>query len=90
MAEFAFYEFFCGGGMARAGLGPRWRCAFANDFDGEKAKTYVANWGAAELRVADVATLEAHDLPDRADLAWEQRWGIDKLPRRIVGHQLPH
>jgi DNA (cytosine-5)-methyltransferase 1 len=70
MAEFTFYEFFCGGGMARAGLGPRWRCAFANDFDREKAKTYIANWGAAELKVADVTTLEARDLPGRADLAW--------------------
>ena len=70
MAAFTFYEFFCGGGMARAGLGLRWRCAFANDFNREKAKTYVANWGAAELKVADVTTLEARDLPGRADLAW--------------------
>ena len=38
MAEFTFYEFFCGGGMARAGLGPRWRCAFANDFDRAKGE----------------------------------------------------
>jgi DNA (cytosine-5)-methyltransferase 1 len=28
-----FYEFFCGGGMARAGLGEAWRCLFANDID---------------------------------------------------------
>jgi len=28
-----FYEFFAGGGMVRAGLGLRWRCLFANDFD---------------------------------------------------------
>jgi hypothetical protein len=26
-----YYEFFAGGGMARAGLGPGWRCLFAND-----------------------------------------------------------
>jgi DNA (cytosine-5)-methyltransferase 1 len=26
-----FYEFFAGGGMARAGLGEAWECVFAND-----------------------------------------------------------
>ncbi len=31
-----FYEFFAGGGMARAGLGPDWHCLFANDFDPKK------------------------------------------------------
>lgn len=50
-----FYEFFCGGGMARAGLGDAWRCQFANDFDPRKARAYADNWGAAELRLADVA-----------------------------------
>ena len=28
-----FLEFFCGGGMARVGLGDGWRCLFANDID---------------------------------------------------------
>ena len=65
-----FYEFFCGGGMARAGLGEAWRCLFANDFDARKARAYADNWGAAELRLADVATLGPADLPGRADLAW--------------------
>ena len=65
-----FYEFFCGGGMARAGLGDAWRCLFANDFDPRKARAYADNWGAAELRLADVATLRPADLPGRADLAW--------------------
>ena len=32
-----FYEFFAGGGMARAGLGQDWQCLFANDFDARKA-----------------------------------------------------
>jgi DNA (cytosine-5)-methyltransferase 1 len=32
-APFSFYEFFAGGGMARLGLGPRWTCGFANDFE---------------------------------------------------------
>ena len=65
-----FYEFFCGGGMARAGLEPAWRCLFANDFDARKAAAYAANWGNEGLRVADVAALGADDLPGRADLAW--------------------
>ena len=65
-----FYEFFAGGGMARAGLGAEWRCLFANDFDGKKAASYTANWGAEHLLVCDVATLTAADLPGRADLAW--------------------
>lgn len=40
-----FYEFFAGGGMARAGLGQDWKCLFANDFDPKKAASYAANWG---------------------------------------------
>jgi DNA (cytosine-5)-methyltransferase 1 len=65
-----FFEFFAGGGMARAGLGPRWRCAFANEIDQKKAAVYAANWGAVELRVGDVAELISVDLPGAADLAW--------------------
>jgi DNA (cytosine-5)-methyltransferase 1 len=65
-----FYEFFCGGGMARAGFGDAWRCLFANDFEPRKARAYADNWGAAELRLADVATLGPADLPGCADLAW--------------------
>ncbi|MEF2278536.1 DNA (cytosine-5-)-methyltransferase [Deinococcus sp. YIM 134068] len=68
MAE--FYEFFAGGGMARAGLGADWTCVFANDFDPRKADVYRANWGEEHLRVADVATLTTADLPGHADLAW--------------------
>ena len=56
--------------MARAGLGDAWRCLFANDLDPRKARAYADNWGAAELRPADVATLRPVDLPGRADLAW--------------------
>ena len=66
----AFYEFFAGGGMARAGLGAGWRCAFANDFDPKKGAAYAANWGDVGLRVGDVGALTAVDLPGRADLAW--------------------
>ncbi|MDB5483942.1 MAG: (cytosine-5-)-methyltransferase [Caulobacteraceae bacterium] len=67
----AFYEFFAGAGMARAGLGPGWTCLFANDFDAKKGAAYEANWGSGgELRVADIRDLTAADLPGRADLAW--------------------
>jgi DNA (cytosine-5)-methyltransferase 1 len=65
-----FYEFFAGGGMVRAGLGPGWQCLFANDFDPKKAASYATNWGDDHLRVADVATLTTTDLPGAADLAW--------------------
>jgi DNA (cytosine-5)-methyltransferase 1 len=65
-----FYEFFAGGGMARAGLGDGWRCAFANDFDPKKATSYKANWGDAELKVGDIHALRLSDLPGQADLAW--------------------
>ena len=76
MPERTFLEFFAGGGMARAGLGERWRCLFANDFDPAKADAYAAAWGRdgrrpPELRVGDVGELHAADLPaERADLAW--------------------
>jgi DNA (cytosine-5)-methyltransferase 1 len=66
-----FYEFFAGGGMARAGLGPDWTCRFANDFDAKKGMAYQANWGTGgELRVGDVGRVTAEDLPGVADLVW--------------------
>jgi DNA (cytosine-5)-methyltransferase 1 len=67
---FTFYEFFAGGGMARAGLGTDWRCLFANDFDLAKARTYRANWGDDHFVGGDVWALEPARLPARADLAW--------------------
>jgi DNA (cytosine-5)-methyltransferase 1 len=70
MARPTFFEFFAGGGMARAGLGENWRCAFANDFSAVKAATYVANWGGDHFRQEDVAKLSTSDLPGRADLVW--------------------
>ena len=70
MARPTFYEFFCGGGMARAGLEPAWRAVFANDFDPRKGAAYAANWGAQGLKIADVAALTARDLPGETDLAW--------------------
>ncbi len=66
----SFYEFFAGGGMARAGLGDGWRCLLANDIDPKKGAGYAANWGAEELKIQSVGTLAPADLPGRADLAW--------------------
>ena len=66
----SFYEFFAGGGMARAGLGDRWRCLFANDFDRKKAATYTLNWGADNLLCGDVRDVTTRDLIGVADLAW--------------------
>jgi site-specific DNA-cytosine methylase len=54
--------------MARLGLGPRWRCIFANDIDNKKAACYRSNFPSAELTVANIATLEPSDLPGIADL----------------------
>ena len=65
-----FYEFFAGGGMARAGLGDTWDCTFANELDPMKAATYAANWGEEHLICGDVAALHTSDLPDEAALAW--------------------
>ena len=66
----SFYEFFAGGGMARAGLGPDWNCLFANDIDPKKSRAYKINWGAAVLTTADIRDVRAQDLPGQADLAW--------------------
>ncbi len=63
-------EFFAGGGMARAGLGPRWTCAFANDFSSLKASTYRANWGDNHFFEGDIANVSADQLPGRADVSW--------------------
>ena len=69
-SRFTFYEFFAGGGMARAGLGARWRCLFANDFDPAKAAAYAANYGDEALHVGDVAQVTPAQLDGPADLAW--------------------
>lgn len=66
-----FFEFFAGGGMARAGLGAGWSCLFANDFDHKKGLTYQANWGTdGELKVGDIKLIKADDLPGHPDLVW--------------------
>jgi DNA (cytosine-5)-methyltransferase 1 len=65
-----YYEFFAGGGMVRAGLGPGWDCLLANDIEAAKGRAYQANWGADEFVLRDIASLQPGDLPGRADLAW--------------------
>lgn len=65
-----FYEFFAGAGMARAGLGHRWECLFANDFDRKKAQTYRLNWDGDQLLCCDVRDVGQDDLPGYADLVW--------------------
>lgn len=66
----SFYEFFAGGGMARAGLGCGWNCLFANDFDRKKSKTYAANWGNTHLVVDDIRNIAPEDMPGQPDLVW--------------------
>ena len=67
---FSFYEFFCGSGMARAGLGAGWTCAFANDVSPMKIASYTRNWGGNGVKTADVARLTTKDLPGAVALAW--------------------
>lgn len=65
-----FFEFFAGGGMVRAGLGPNWTCRFANDVDPKKADSYIANWGPGNLVVDDIRNVAPEDLTATADLMW--------------------
>lgn len=68
---FTYYDFFAGGGMAGVGLGPRWRCLFANEIDAAKAESYRANHdGGTELLLKDVAKVSVEDIPGSADLVW--------------------
>jgi DNA (cytosine-5)-methyltransferase 1 len=72
LQKFKFIEFFAGGGMARAGLGFRWDCVLANDFDPKKGKAYVENWGHEHFYLGDVWQLPEEKLrsAEGADLAW--------------------
>ena len=70
MRKHTFYEFFAGGGMARAGLGEEWQCLFANDFDAKKVEAYKANWGSGEIVCGDIHKVAVSSLPSQADLAW--------------------
>ncbi|MGJ3522871.1 DNA cytosine methyltransferase [Nitratidesulfovibrio sp. D1] len=70
IAKMYFYEFFAGGGMVRAGLGEKWECLFANDFDHKKSATYRRNWGDGELLTSDVRNVNPENLPGHANLIW--------------------
>ncbi|WP_442579092.1 DNA cytosine methyltransferase [Mesorhizobium sp. ASY16-5R] len=65
-----YYEFFAGVGMARAGLGSRWDCVFANDCDRLKQASYANNWSGEVFDSRDVADVSSTDLGGLADLAW--------------------
>jgi len=65
-----FYEFFAGGGMARAGLGRGWKCLLANDFDRKKGVTYAKNWGDEDLIVDDIRNIAPEDMLGHPDLVW--------------------
>src|SRR6516162_4759241 len=65
-----YYDFFAGGGMAQAGLGPNWACLFANDIDPKKAASYASNWGRQNFVAGDVACLKSASLPGVPDLVW--------------------
>ncbi len=70
-APWGFYEFFAGGGLARLGLGRRWRCLLANEICEKKAYVYRLNFGPSpELIVDDVWNLTPKVIPPGATLAW--------------------
>ncbi|PBP90532.1 DNA (cytosine-5-)-methyltransferase [Pseudomonas syringae] len=68
--KFNFFEFFAGGGMARAGLGDEWNCLYANDMDYIKAATYINNWGGEHFDGRDIHDVKTEDLKSNSDLAW--------------------
>jgi DNA (cytosine-5)-methyltransferase 1 len=70
VTDLTFYEFFCGGGGARAGLGDGWQCLLANDNDPAKMRSYTDNWGERGAITRDVAALTPADLSGVASLGW--------------------
>ncbi len=64
------FEFFAGGGLARLGLEPDFRCVFANDIDPAKAAAYRRAFGNEEMAEGDVWALSGAQMPGRAALAW--------------------
>ncbi len=65
-----YYEFFAGGGMARAGLGTDWQCLMANDICSKKATAYINNWGNNNFVLGDIKKLKQTQIPGHANLAW--------------------
>ncbi len=56
--------------MSGIGLGSKWTCTFANDFDEVKAAAYRAYHGGGSLVVKDIRHVKSEELPGTADLAW--------------------
>lgn len=68
--HFRALEFFCGIGLARAGMSVAGiDTVWANDIDDVKCKLYAAQWGDDDLHFGDVFDVDASDVPD-ADIAW--------------------
>ncbi|MEZ5305095.1 MAG: hypothetical protein R3F11_31300 [Verrucomicrobiales bacterium] len=65
-----FYEFFAGGGMARAGLGSDWECLFANDFDLKRRRFTRTIGGWSDCLQGTSAEVTLSELPGQADLIW--------------------
>lgn len=65
-----YAEFFCGGGMVRAGLGDGWDCVLANDINPMKCAVYADNWGNDALIEGDIAALDPARLFTDIDLYW--------------------
>ncbi len=65
-----FLDFFAGAGLVELGMGPGWRCVWANDHDPNKAEVYRANFDPAVYHLGDVAQVDAAGLPAGVDLAW--------------------
>ena len=68
--NYAFLEFFAGGGMVSQALGDKWDCLFANDFSAKKAAAYVENWGDAHFHLGDIQQISSASIPGTPDLAW--------------------
>jgi site-specific DNA-cytosine methylase len=94
MSGGTFYEFFAGGGMARAGLGKGWKCLLANDFDPKKQASYCENWGKDEFHPGSVSDISTEKLPGRADLAWAsfpcQDLSLAGSGAGLKGHPIRH
>jgi len=70
-SRLGYYDFFAGGGMARLGIGHRWRCLLANDICPKKAHAYRLNFPPAkEFILDDIANLTLAHLPGKPALAW--------------------
>lgn len=70
MGTWTFLEFFAGGGLARIGLGERWTCLLANDWDKKKAATYKDNWPDDAFVDGDVGDIKSAQIRGKADLVW--------------------